>query len=1037
MEWTEWLGRLAGGGRPMDRFGIAKLHATARGGWEWHDRWGEGPRRSLAWGPDRLDSRFLVQGTGDCLIHGATGPRAGQLRTGGLSPVLVVSGFAMRAAGAGRPAAKGPKEPRWRNLEVTLYAQAGHEALSVTYAGIESVCWPGGAEGDWTGWKFVTRNADGGRSLAVEVWTDRTGARDGGDWRLARSVRLSAECASLETDYSVYIRCDGTEERHFRHLSVREIEPLPGPFPGRTPAAAALYGRNRVARGWHDVPNQQLSPGQGLLPLQTAPRPAGDDASPAPPRPLSEAARATRGRLGSLLDGSRAYRPGDWTMGSLAALLLLAAQPARAQDAAAPARRCDLALQSTPAPGTTRLSGPAGQGGCLDLLAMEGGGGVETAGNTTRIERDGIVLCKSAFRRVTPAEADIVFIYDNSGSMWPTHAFVDPIRRDTSFFFSAAPGYSGCFSSDTAGTLTYATRAGARTLPLLKSAAGCRDHAGDPYSARGAVIAAAIDYMARTSPSSSAGTVAFSTRTAWEQPPVLLFDPSRAALVKSAIRMEVAGGTAYGPPLFLAKKWLRDPTVARTARQAIVFISDGAPSDTAGPGAYLSLVDGDMPPIFSIFLGRPEVSDTAKLLDLSRRTGGSFHRVDPGDVAGIDAVMQGIVRSLLVTTLPKSIVVSNQGLSPPQASFSVGLRRNPDSSVTVFLDSVLALRRGENEIRFRIVLSDTAVREHALRVRADGPEAPASQGSLRCFDQPALSLLNPTGYADTAYPMLERTYQGKLTRFGADLDRLTLAAGSEPAGAVPGTGAAGDAEAFVLRLDQAAHGHPVYRDPICVKGGVESAHPGNGILEGPRKGALILSWVHPRDARERAALRLGSAGASGAQGFIAARRVRDVATGGVPAGPVDFPVVIRGGAELRPGGASGPALAWKGCLWNCGGREESLGDPAKAPGFVFKTRAPFAFDLKLYDHLGRFVNSASGRVDAAKWAKMPRVDDSVAVVMSILPVSREGNILATGAYVVRAVIRTDAAELPDGKGGILVVAPGVLTLLDKFGYTRL
>lgn len=296
---VQWRFRdwLAGGGRRLDRFGIAKMHATAPGGWEWEDRWKRGSRRLLAWGPDRFDPQLQAQGMTECLVYGASGPRAGQIRLGGISPRLFVSGFA-RGTGMGRPAAGLPERfaPRWRNLEVTLYAEAGREATVITYAGIEAVCWPGGTPGSWTGFKAVFRNADGGRSLLVEVWMDRSGGRRGGEWARVSASRFSVDCTSLETDWSVYLRTEGSEAQHYRHFSIREIAPVLGPLPRRSPAVHAPAG---AADGWDDLPDR----GPGLLP------PSRD------PRPLRSWPDSRRDGLGSILDGSRPFRPRDWSAG--------------------------------------------------------------------------------------------------------------------------------------------------------------------------------------------------------------------------------------------------------------------------------------------------------------------------------------------------------------------------------------------------------------------------------------------------------------------------------------------------------------------------------------------------------------------------------------------------------------------------------------------------------------------------------------------------------------------------------------------------
>ncbi|GEM_PF-3858292 len=80
---------------------------------------------------------------------------------------------------------------------------------------------------------------------------------------------------------------------------------------------------------------------------------------------------------------------------------------------------CDLKLNTTP--------GVASGSACLDLTRLATGGApLQTASNTTRIGKDSVTLCASAFDVTSAGAADIVFIYDNSASMSPAHAYVNP-----------------------------------------------------------------------------------------------------------------------------------------------------------------------------------------------------------------------------------------------------------------------------------------------------------------------------------------------------------------------------------------------------------------------------------------------------------------------------------------------------------------------------------------------------------------------------------------------------------------------------------
>lgn len=450
--------------------------------------------------------------------------------------------------------------------------------------------------------------------------------------------------------------------------------------------------------------------------------------------------------------------------------------------------RCDLEMKSTPGVG----AGAA----CLDIVALQAGGApLQAPSNATRIGRDGFNLCKNAFTIETGGRADIVFVFDNSGSMMAKAAYVDPVGGDTLFYYFDE-NRNACGANPTAGSLTYATSAGPRTIPLLQTNADCATSlSGDAYAARGAVIQAAIDYIAQTSPGSTAGVVGFTTATSNPQPPLPMDVPANVVQAKTRVILDSTGGTYYRPPLRLAKEWLNDPDLRKTAKQAIVFISDGAPNDS-----YLSLVDADMPPIHSIYLSKSITRDTAALSELSALTGGTFTRVNPNKVEEVGTVMQNIIRSLLISVVPPSIVITNTSFAPAQVSRSSRLVQNPDSSVSVALDSILALKLGANDLQVRIVLSDTSSRIFNVKVQADGPLAPGSNSQVTCYPAPTLVMLNSAGFPDTAYPAGPARYTVRLNRSSSDLATVLVSAASADSSKPKPWG---DAETIPLQLSTA------------------------------------------------------------------------------------------------------------------------------------------------------------------------------------------------------------------------------------------
>src|SRR3954471_2677158 len=129
--------------------------------------------------------------------------------------------------------------------------------------------------------------------------------------------------------------------------------------------------------------------------------------------------------------------------------------------------------------------------------------------------------CRESLQAQT-VPSDIVFIYDNSGSMWAHSASIDSAAKDTLFWDET----SGC-ASTTSDFISYAVQDTAynrpfpqtliRTIPLLPGNQACREYAGDPYNSRGVVIRNAIRYLAQISPASAVGSMGFAQFTQFDQ----------------------------------------------------------------------------------------------------------------------------------------------------------------------------------------------------------------------------------------------------------------------------------------------------------------------------------------------------------------------------------------------------------------------------------------------------------------------------------------------------------------------------------------
>ncbi len=721
-------------------------------------------------------------------------------------------------------------------------------------------------------------------------------------------------------------------------------------------------------------------------------------------------------------------------LGSILSALVLAGTLALfglGQVEAQASKRCDLVVKSTPGVGAE----PA----CLDLVSLTNGGpAFQTASNTTRISQDGFKFCPNAFQVSSTSDADVVFIYDNSTSMRAAFAYINPVLNDTVYYFDD----SLCTSKATLGTFAIDFGNGVRTIKKLTNNSGCTSYSGDPYEVRAKVIKSAIDSMALNSPTSTAGVTGFALKNMHPLAPLQLNTTVNVNRVKDSAMIDSSAWTLYAVPLQQAYSWLKNPALIKTKKQVIIFISDGAPVDSVGNketnptrAPYLPLVDVNIP-IYSIYLGQVATKDTAKLKELSDLTHGNFTRVQPNNIAGIGAVMQSIIKSILVSTLPRSIQVTNTTFTPPQISQSLTLTKNTDNSVNVALDSILGLKLGVNNFTVKVTMNDTLIRNYSFNIKADGPLAATSTTELTCYDPPTLALLNKNGVQDTAYPAGSTAYQVKLTRASNDLASVTILATAKDSTAKP---VLSDAETLVLNVGSGAA--PTYLGPATVNGSSMAPVSGNAVLESDANGKLTLNWVHPRDAREFASYTLPGTiipppKVDTVKGFVDFERVNSVSKGVILSGTITNPVVIFGGAKLLRANRDSATVTHGDCLSNCVGNAVALADPNKTPSFIFKTASPFSYDLMIYDHFGNFVNKSKGSVSAAQWQMLPKRGDSVAVVMSILPVASNGALIATGVYVLKATIKTQATSTKDSSGVERRTPAGNRMLINRFGYSR-
>ena len=684
--------------------------------------------------------------------------------------------------------------------------------------------------------------------------------------------------------------------------------------------------------------------------------------------------------------------------------------------------RCDLQVKSTP--------GVDGAAACLDLVAVRNGGTpIQTAGNATRISTDGFRLCKTAFEVSQPAGADIVFIYDNSGSMTATYAHIDSLTRDTTFLHASANcggGGNSLNSRLTGQTMIFNTLVGPDTVQLLSSATGCTGIAGDPYQARGRVITQGVDFLQLASPTSTAGVVGFASNVEHPQPPLVL-TPANAQRVKDSVVLNYVTNTIYVPPLQLATTWLNDTAITNTARKAIIFLSDGEPNDAADFERWLNANLGI--PIYSIALGDSGVV-FQRMQTMSQRTGGGYFQVPPNDIGRMNQVMQQIIQAITVVNLPTSVEISNGAFAPPMVSRSVNITRNPDSSVSVALDSIIALKKGQNPLTVKVTMSPGDVREYPVTIQADGAEAGGSTTTLECHRMPSLVMLNQNGGVDSDYPSGPTQYDVRLVRTTSDLAQVVVTATSKDS-TRPGWG---DEEFITLPQTSTGPDSTVNRrEDYAFNGGAITAAKGDNTLQAAPNGQVILTWRHPRDERESAVFILPGRKIPTTPGFIDMVRVTDVPKGVALTTPVTTPVVIRGVTNLVRSGDQA-ILTTKGFLTDPV-MDEGLLNPNQVPTFIVKTASHFSYKVSIYDHLGQFMNSQEGKVDSTKWSNMRANADSMAVAISILPVAKSGQQFGTGVYIMRATLTTMETVRTDPNAP-KHVTPTTKMMINRFGYTR-
>ncbi len=516
---------------------------------------------------------------------------------------------------------------------------------------------------------------------------------------------------------------------------------------------------------------------------------------------------------------------------------------------------------------------------CLDLSALDTKTVVIPA-NVKRIDNTGFALCESSESQ--GGNADIVYVMDQSGSMGIKYVWVSPDQKDT-LFLQDIGGSCNIQGSDIGafGSMTIPNDAGVRTIPKInpaKTPTNCTSTSGDPYTQRGIAFKGAIDFQALRAPNSSAGFIAFTGSIVGQVQPLKLNSTSNISKVKAGINPNANGSTNYAAPLDLSKRWLLNTTFTSNTTKAVIFLSDGRPTeDTAGIAKVLSATypaqPGTMPPVYGIFMGQPTV-DTTRLADLSRQTGGKFFLIPPSRPDSLRAVVEGILNVILRQYRPSATIVTNNSTVPPgiATAGANSFTRQDDGSWLINFDQIVKLNPvASNQINLKTELVDqtgaTKPREINFTLSTTGPDEannrnlPGTQFSVVCKDLPPA--INPVKVAyikdtdgDGAADMVFFVFTRPLAALPASIDAIYWNDFTE---ALRNTGppklsfltASGNT---VVVADLTASPFPVGRTSIPAGGAPIGVLPAGGVFGGQRPaiddsiGPIIMTAeVHPFD----------------------------------------------------------------------------------------------------------------------------------------------------------------------------------------------
>lgn len=554
----------------------------------------------------------------------------------------------------------------------------------------------------------------------------------------------------------------------------------------------------------------------------------------------------------------KATRPGR-SKGSVPVLLALLAAALGAAPAGAQTKRCDLVGRDTTVSGN-----PTAFKHCLDLSSLDGKT-VNVPMNVTRIDNDGLSLCKASVQ--SGGNADIVYVYDNSGSMagYTSTSSAKASRRawvgnggaDTLFYYDDG----NCADKSLSGSVVFSrwdpsgTAMVLDTVSQLGSNSSCTDFSGDPYNSRGRAFRLGIQDQADRAPSSTAGIMSFNNSVGNNQVPLSLGPPANVATLQSRILANAGGGTNYTAPLDTSRNWLRNSAYTSQAagrNKAIIFLSDGRPDNTN----YLPMLDATMPTIYGIFLHKDTVG-SGRMQEMARLTGGKFFLIPPNDPDSLNSVVDQILNIILLEYDPQTASVTNTSLSPTQSATSSpsDFALQADGSWLMKLSDIIGLKRNaSNSISFTTTFKEKtsgATNTQTINFTIATTQADigttqkigTTQFGATCYDRSSLSILNAAGARPAFFTDTNTVYQIRIRTAPTPLDSALASALS---------GVKGDAESPVLKPPFSSSADSlVFKKGFPFQAALGTTKTnGNGALESGLFDSIIVAWTHPRDAQD-------------------------------------------------------------------------------------------------------------------------------------------------------------------------------------------